>query len=197
MTNPPVLGMPDFSVPFILETDASGTGIGALLMQHNRLLAFFSQHLGPRNCAASIYEKEAMAIFHALKKWRHYLLGNQVIIRTDQQSLKYLTSQRLLEGMQHKLMLKLLEFNYIIEYKKGAENSVADALSRRFQDTEPDSCHATSHAIPVWMTDVAATYDDDQACLKLLQELAVNATSNNTFSLHDGIIRYKGRIYVG
>ena len=73
-----------------------------------------------------------MEILHALKKWRHYFLGNKVIIRTDQQSLKYLGSQRLLEGIQHKLMLKLLEFDYLVEYKKGSDNAVVDALSRQF-----------------------------------------------------------------
>ena len=73
-----------------------------------------------------------MAILHALKKWRHYFLGNKVIIRRDQQILKYLGSQILLEGIQHKLMLKLLEFDYLIEYKKGSDNVVADALSRQF-----------------------------------------------------------------
>jgi hypothetical protein len=50
------------------------------------------------------------------------------VIRTDQQSLKYMMQQRLTEGIQHKLLMKLLEFNYTIEYKKGAQNAVADAL---------------------------------------------------------------------
>jgi hypothetical protein len=59
-------------------------------------------------------------------------VGNKLVIRTDQQSLKFLTSQRLLEGVQHKLMLKLLEYDYSIEYKKGSDNTVADALSRRW-----------------------------------------------------------------
>jgi hypothetical protein len=65
----------------------------------------------------SIYKKEALAIFEALKKWRHYLLGNLLTIRIDKKSLKYLSSQHLLEGIQQKLMLKLLEFDYVIEYK--------------------------------------------------------------------------------
>jgi hypothetical protein len=75
-------------------------------------LAFFSKSLVPRTSAQSIYEKEALAIFEALKKWCHYFLGNKVIIKTDQRSLQYVGSQRLLEGIQHKLMLKLLEFDY-------------------------------------------------------------------------------------
>jgi hypothetical protein len=130
MCTPPLLRLPNFELPFTLETDACSTGVGAVLMQEGKPIAFYSQCLGPKNSAQSIYEKEALAILHALKKWRHYFLGNQVIIRTDQQALKYLGSQRLLEGIQHKLMLKLLEFNYSIEYKKGKENTVVNALSR-------------------------------------------------------------------
>jgi hypothetical protein len=131
MTTPPVLILPNFQLPFTLETDASGSGLGAVLMQNKQPIAFFSKVLGPKAQAQSIYEKEGMAILEALKKWRHYLLGNKLIIKTDQQSLKYLSSQRLLEGIQHKLMLKLLEYDYSIEYKQGKENVVADALSRK------------------------------------------------------------------
>jgi hypothetical protein len=112
-------------------------------MQKGKPLAFFSKSLGPKNSAQSIYEKEAMAILEALKKWRHYFLGNKLIIKTDQSSLKYLASQKLLEGIQHKLMLKLLEFDYVIEYKKGIENKVADALSRKYHeeiDSQPNQC---------------------------------------------------------
>jgi hypothetical protein len=117
MSTPPVLILPNFSLPFTLETDASGTGLGAVLMQKGQPIAYLSKALGPKAAAMSIYEKEGLAILEALRKWRHYLLGNQLIIRTDQRSLKYLSSQRLLEGIQHKLMLKLLEFDYSIEYK--------------------------------------------------------------------------------
>ena len=72
-----------------------------------------------------------MAILEALKKWRHYVWGNKLITKTDQQALKNMATQRLTEGVQHKLLLKLLEYDYTIEYKKGKENTVADALSRR------------------------------------------------------------------
>ena len=94
-----------------------------------------------------------MAILEALRKWRHYFLGNKLIIKPDQSSLKYLASQRLIEGIEHKLMLKLLEFDYKIEYKKGVENKVADALSRKDTDYTMDhqtteDCMATSIAIP-------------------------------------------------
>ena len=66
-------------------------------------------------------------------------MASKLIIKTDQKSLKYMSSQRQLEGIQHKLMLKLLEFDYSIEYKKGSENIAIDALSRKFQPGD-DQC---------------------------------------------------------
>jgi hypothetical protein len=71
-----------------------------------------------------------MAIIEALKKWKHYLSEANLILRTDQESLKYMNEQRLVQGIQHKLMVKLMGYNYKIEYKKGKESRAADALSR-------------------------------------------------------------------
>jgi hypothetical protein len=71
MSTPPLLALPDFSIPFTLETDACATSLGAVLMQKGRPLSYFSKNLGPNNSAKSIYKKEAMAILEALKKWRH------------------------------------------------------------------------------------------------------------------------------
>jgi hypothetical protein len=128
----PVLALPNFHEVFTLETYAFGSGIGAVIMQQGHPIAYFSAALCPKNAAISTYEKEALAIIEAVKHWRHYFLGSKLIIKTDQQSLKYITEQRVAEGIQHKLMLKLLEFDFSIEYKRCAENKVADALSRQF-----------------------------------------------------------------
>jgi hypothetical protein len=193
LSSAPVLAMPDFSHPFTLETDASGKGIEAVLMQRARPIAFFSQSLGPKGTAQSVYHKEAIAILEALKKWRHYFLGSELIIKTDHQSLKYMMNQRISEGVQHKLMLKLLEFNYTIEYKKGKENIVADSLSRH-----PSSCVAISVLKPSWTQDIENTYANDTHYQKLLQELVVSTdNANSDYTLTAGIIRYKGRIFIG
>ena len=60
-----------------------------------------------------------MATLEALKKWKHYFASSSIIIRTDQLSLKYIHDQRLVEGVQHKLLVKLLGYNYTVEYKKS------------------------------------------------------------------------------
>jgi hypothetical protein len=80
----PVLALPNFSLPFVLETDASRFRLGVVLMQQGRPIAFYSEALGPKASAQSTYYKEAFAILQALKRWRHYFLGGSLVIRTDQ-----------------------------------------------------------------------------------------------------------------
>jgi hypothetical protein len=128
----------------------------------------------------------------ALKRWRHYFLGGNLVIKTDQQSLKYMMSQRLTEGIQHKLLMKLLEFKYTIEYKKGVENIVADALSQQ----EP-AVSAISCVTPSWITDVENSYSQDTTYKSIIEQILINSQMLPHYSIHAGVLRYKGRICVG
>jgi hypothetical protein len=192
MCSAPVLALPNFQLPFTLETDASGSGIGVVLMQGGRPIAFYSQALGPKAAAQSTYYKEALAILQALRKWRHYFLGGKLIIKTDQESLKFMMTQRLSEGIEHKLLLKLLEFDYQIEYKKGKENVVADALSRKEQEIS-----AISSASPTWVIDIETSYADDAYYTYIIQKLLINPLVVPHYSVHSGILRYQGKICIG
>ena len=126
----PVLALPDFDKIFVLETDASNEGIGAVLMQDGHPLAFLSRSLGPRWQKLSVYEKELLAIVTAVQKWEQYLSGAHFIIKSDQKSLKWLLQQRISTPFQQFWLSKLMGFDYEIQYKGGVDNKVADALSR-------------------------------------------------------------------
>jgi hypothetical protein len=101
-------------------------------------------------------------------------------------------SQILSEGIQHKFLLKLLEFDYSIEYKRGAENRVADALSRNEHHIQ-----AISTITPTWMTEIENSYVHDPVYTSLLQQLLVDANVAPHYSIHFGILKYKGRICIG
>lgn len=90
MTTTPVLALLDFTKEFIVECDASGTGIGAVLQQLGRSIAYTSKALSGRNLGLSTYEKEMLAMVHVVLKWRTYLLGRHFKVKTDHHSLKYL-----------------------------------------------------------------------------------------------------------
>lgn len=93
----PVLQLPDFQRPFfVVVTDASGKGLGAVLMQDNHRIAFESRKFKPAEVKYSTYDKELSAMVHALKMWKHYLMGSKFVIKTDQQSIKHLLSQPLI-----------------------------------------------------------------------------------------------------
>lgn len=86
-----VLELPNFSLEFVIETNAYGVGIGAVLMQVEHLLAYISKALSPKHQPLSVYEKEILAIVTAIDKWRPYLIGRNFVIKTYHHRLKYLS----------------------------------------------------------------------------------------------------------
>jgi hypothetical protein len=102
----------------VIETDACATGIGAVLMQQERPIAFLSKALGPKHQDVSIYEKEFLALIMAVEKWRPYLQRQQFIIRTDHKSLSYLSEQNLHSDLQRKAMTRLMGMQFKVVYKR-------------------------------------------------------------------------------
>ena len=130
MSSCPVLAIPDFSSPFELYCDASGEGIGAILTQHKHPIAFESRKLKNIERTYSVYDKEMLAIMHALEKFRQYLICGKFIVKTDHNSLRFFLSQKDLNDRHQKWVSKLQAYDFDIEYMKGKNNIVADALSR-------------------------------------------------------------------
>lgn len=195
MTQAPVLALPDFEQPFIIECDASGAGIGGVLMQRGRPIAFFSQALQGKNLLLSTYEKEMLAIVLAIQKWRPYLLGRQFVIKTDQKSLKHFWEQRITTPAQEKWLAKLMGYNFVITYKKGNENKAADALSRRDEGENSGSDFwAISSPVPQWVEAIKEEYI--HPTMKSLVDMCKNGGAGSSWELKGDILLYKNRIFI-
>ncbi|XBJ04555.1 hypothetical protein VPH35_023472 [Triticum aestivum] len=194
LTQAPVLALPNFKLPFVVETDASKYGIGVVLMQQGHPISFLRKALGPKTQGYSTYEKECLAILMAVEKWRSYLQHAEFTISTDHRSLTYLSEQKLTTNIQQKAFLKLMGLQYKLVYKKGHENAAADALSRQ---AIPESCHAISLCQPKWLEVIVDGYTKDDTTKKLLQELSFTGSNSAGYTLVNGIIRHKGRVWLG
>lgn len=192
----PVLAMPDFAAPFIVEADASDKGIGAVLMQKQHPIAFLSRALGPRHQGLSTYEKESLAIILAVEHWRPYLQHAEFFIRTDHRSLSFLDDQRLTTPWQHKALTKLLGLRYKIIYKKGVENGAADALSC-FPFDSVMELSAVSSIVPDWIKEVIDGYATDLDACSKVRTLCISADAVPDFSLKDGVLYFKNRMWIG
>jgi len=116
---------------FTVCTNASKQGLGAVLMQEGRVIAYTSRKLKKHEELYATHDLELAEVMLALKLWRHYLVGRHFELRTDHQSLKHLFTQRDLNSRQRRWSEFMSEYDFEISYMKGKENVVVDALSRR------------------------------------------------------------------
>jgi hypothetical protein len=133
----PILTMPDISKSFDVYCDASKLGLGSVLMQDGKVITYLSRQLHPHKMNYPTHDLELAVVVHALKTWRHYLMGNRCEIYTDHKSLKYIFSQKELNMRQRRWTELIKDYDLGIHYHPGKANVVADALSR-----EPCSLNA-------------------------------------------------------
>lgn len=139
-TSAPVLIHPDHSKPFVVEVDASGVGVGAVLSQRSgssaklQPCAFFSRRLSPAERNYDVGDRELLAVKLALEEWRHLLEGAEhpFTIWTDHKNLTYLRTAKRLNSRQARWSLFFTRFNFSISYRPGTRNTKPDALSRQF-----------------------------------------------------------------
>jgi hypothetical protein len=189
MMTAPVLGLPNFQQPFILETDASGVGIGAVLHQNGHPIAYFSKKLTPRTQKKSAYFREMLAIAEAIAKFRHYLLGHRFIIRTDQKSLRSLMDQSLQTPEQQEWLHRFLGYDFTIEYKPGKDNLAADALSRvmSLSWSEPENSIVRQ---------LKETLQRDSKLQVIMQQCVEQPLLHPNYSVKGDLLYWKNRIVV-
>ncbi|XP_064463126.1 uncharacterized protein LOC135374051 [Ornithodoros turicata] len=134
LSEPPILRAPDFSKPFVLRTDASDVGLGAVLLQEGETglhpIEYASRKLCPREQAYSAIEKECLAIVWAIKRFHVFLYGTHFVLQTDHQPLRYLNEAKFINMRVLRWALTLQEYDFRVEHIRGQENVGADYMSR-------------------------------------------------------------------
>jgi hypothetical protein len=138
LTTAPALAQPDGTQPFDVYYDASGTGLGCVLMQKNQVIAYASRALRNHEQNYPTHDLELATVIHALKIWRHHLMGAKCNIYTDHKSLKYIFTQADLNMWQRHWLELIKDCDLEVHYHPGKVNVVADALSRKAH------CHSLS-----------------------------------------------------
>ncbi|GBN81789.1 Retrovirus-related Pol polyprotein from transposon 297, partial [Araneus ventricosus] len=135
LTSSPILTYPRTDKDFILDTDASNEGIGAVLSQNTgneeRVIAYFSKSLGKPERNYCVTRKELLAIVKSIEHFHHYLYGRKFLLRTDHASLRWLLNFKEPEGQIARWIQRLQEYDFEIQHRKGTSHGNADALSRR------------------------------------------------------------------
>ncbi|GJY66249.1 putative reverse transcriptase domain-containing protein, partial [Tanacetum coccineum] len=131
LCNAPVLALPDGPKDFMVYCDASGLGLGCMLMQRGKVIAYASRQLKIHEKNYTTHDLELREVVFALKIWRHYLYGTKSVIYTNHKSLQYIFSQKELNMRQHRWIELFSDYDCEIRYHPGKANVVAGALSRK------------------------------------------------------------------
>ncbi|GKD02332.1 retrotransposon protein, putative, ty3-gypsy subclass [Tanacetum coccineum] len=127
----PILALPEGSENFVVYCDASRKGLGAVLMQREKVIAYASRQLKIHEKNYTTHDLELGAVVFALKMWRHYLYGTKCVVFTDHKSLQHILDQKELNMRQRRWLELLSDYDCEIRYHPGKANVVADALSRK------------------------------------------------------------------
>lgn len=180
MTEALILVPPDFTIPFVLESNTSDTAMGVVLLHNLHPVAYFSKPFCPQLRQASTYVRDLHAITSAVRKWRHYFLGHAFMIPTDHQSLKNLMSQVIQTLEQQTYLSKLLGYDYTIQYKAGSSNVVVDALSRI---TTLATSHLFTLSLPnfIFLDQLCRSLHSDTSYIDHLQQVRIHLDSHPGF----------------
>ncbi|XP_073295903.1 uncharacterized protein [Primulina huaijiensis] len=199
LTTAPVPALPSGSGGYVVCSDASLNGLGCVLMQNGRVIAYASRQLKPHETRYPVHDLELAAIVFALKLWRHYLYSEQFVIYSDHKSLKYLFSQPDFNMRHRRLMELLKDFDCEIQYQPGRMNLVADALSRKVQNAMLTSLTISKVHEHLGTSGWTYKISGDYFLVSSIQvepQILSSIKTKNFSVASDGSLRFNGRLVV-
>ncbi|KAK1406306.1 hypothetical protein QVD17_41599 [Tagetes erecta] len=195
----PILALPDGNDDFIVYCDASNQGLGCVLMQRGKVIAYASRQLKTHERNYTTHDLELGAVVFALKIWRHYLYGTQCVVFTDHKSLQHILNQKELNMRQRRWVELLNDYDCEIRYHPGKANVVADALSRKSHAKAHNICVTNRLRCLQIQTDIQSRIREAQHSSvvenNLYNEMQCGAESQLE-SKSNGILHYLNRIWV-
>ena len=220
LTSAPILIIPERGQRYTVYCDASKDGLGCVLMQSGKVVAYGSRQLKNHEQNYPTHDMELAAVVFALKIWRHYLYGEQFEVFSDHKSLKYIFTQRDLNMRQRRWMEFLEDYEFTLHYHPGKANMVADALSRKSQgvlasiasqewrmletvgqfilqyDEQAQGTLGSIMATPSLLSRVIESQVQD-AELVSIRGRVQSGTADEGWAIHtDGSLWYRGRVVV-
>jgi hypothetical protein len=177
-------------------TDPYKEGLGGVLMQEGHVICYESRKLNEHKVNYVTHNMELVATVHALKMWRHYLLGRIFVLMTDHSGLRYLFDQPKLNVRQARWMTLLSEFDFEIKLIKGNENGVVDALSRSMKVVHLAVVSTSESNIKERVKTIQETDVFFKTVTSYLKKEPIGLKYEGYQMLNDGLLTYKGRLYI-
>jgi hypothetical protein len=181
---------------FVVCTDACKEGLGGVLTQNGHVIGYESKNLKEHERNYATHDLELSTIVHALKMWRHYLMGKRFELRTDHSGLKYIFEQPTLNVRKTRWLEFLSEYDFDIKHIKGKENKVVDALNRRVHIMHATTISMHQSYLKSIILNVVVTDQHYLQVKEILQQENVQQKIKEYEMKEDGLLMHKNRIYV-
>ncbi|KAJ9562395.1 hypothetical protein OSB04_007555 [Centaurea solstitialis] len=195
LCNAPILALPEGTDNFVVYCDASHQGLGCVLMQNKKVIAYASRQLKVHEKNYTTHDLEIGAVVFALKIWRHYLYGTKCTIFTDHKSLQHILDQKMLNLRQRRWVELLSDYDCEIKYNPGKANVVADALSRK-ERVKPTRTRAMRMVVQTGLKRQIVEARKEALKADNLKKETLHELEKEFEEKSDGVRYFKDRIWV-